>query len=297
MTEFNQTIARKGNIIAKTGFQGYDYCLNPYVGCQHGCKYCYVRFFIKDKNHPWGQFIRTRDHIQTKLHEELTKLPPNSRIVIGTMTDPYQPQEEIHRLTQKTLQIIQQTKNKPQKIGIFTKSPRILQDAQLIETLPDPTIHLTLSPFPQEILQLLETDVQSLEERKKAIRELTKRKIKICLNIAPAIPIISDQLTSSLINFIQEIQPTQFFVDSLQKYQESYLNVKTALKHLPIWPQIEKQLEDEPFLKWKASFAHQWITEIKSIKYQGIPIWCDHASQTWINMHTGQDIPKKNHDW
>jgi hypothetical protein len=48
------TVANKSKVITKSTFSGYDACINPYVGCEFGCSYCYVRFFTKDKNKPWG---------------------------------------------------------------------------------------------------------------------------------------------------------------------------------------------------------------------------------------------------
>ena len=50
------SMANKGSrVITTTKFKNYDVCLNPYVGCQFGCKYCYVRFFVKDDEKPWGE--------------------------------------------------------------------------------------------------------------------------------------------------------------------------------------------------------------------------------------------------
>src|SRR5271157_4654128 len=98
MTKPLVTIARRGHIITTSTFKGYDHCLNPYVGCQFGCSYCYVRFFIKDSKKPWGEFVRTRNHIITNLSKELATIA-GRRLVLGTMTDPYQPQERRSRLT------------------------------------------------------------------------------------------------------------------------------------------------------------------------------------------------------
>jgi len=45
------------NILSKS--QVYDYALNPYVGCQHACVYCYARFMKRFTGHrePWGEFV------------------------------------------------------------------------------------------------------------------------------------------------------------------------------------------------------------------------------------------------
>ena len=119
------TVAAKSNLIMPSLFNNYDLCINTYVGCEFGCKYCYVRFTVRDEQKDWGEFVRVREHTKDKLVKELNKgyvLVPTgvrnpvldddgnptgktkvvkapmmlseSRLVIGTMTDPYQPAEK-----------------------------------------------------------------------------------------------------------------------------------------------------------------------------------------------------------
>jgi DNA repair photolyase len=129
------TVAPRTTLITKSGFSNYDLCLNPYVGCEFKCQYCYVRFFVKDSKAEWGDFVRVREHMITNLPKELLKgfvrvtdgkkkevgtdgtflrdedgkfifkqtyknlAITDSRLVIGTMTDPYQPKEVKYRIT------------------------------------------------------------------------------------------------------------------------------------------------------------------------------------------------------
>ena len=47
------------NVLTKTAIEGYEYCINPYVGCEHGCSYCYATFMKRFTGHmePWGEFV------------------------------------------------------------------------------------------------------------------------------------------------------------------------------------------------------------------------------------------------
>ena len=82
MKDVSFTVASRGKLISKTGFKNYDICLNTYVGCQFGCTYCYVRFFIKDDNKEWGKFVRLRHHVADKLPKELP-VHAGKRMVMG----------------------------------------------------------------------------------------------------------------------------------------------------------------------------------------------------------------------
>jgi DNA repair photolyase len=154
LMQLKVTKATKSALIVETGFGAYDLCINPYVGCQFGCTYCYVRFFVKDEERPWGEFVRTRDHIKTKLPFELRKLA-GKRLVIGTMTDPYQPQEQKAGLTRMILEMIANSEHKPASIGLFTRSPLVRRDLELLKKL-NVRVHLTITPFSADVLRLIE---------------------------------------------------------------------------------------------------------------------------------------------
>ncbi len=181
------TIARKGSLITETGFSGYDFCLNTYVGCQFGCAYCYVRWFIKDKQRPWGEFVRRREHVVKRLPKELPDIV-GQRLVLGTMTDPYQPEERKHRLTRKALGIISKSKTKPRKIGIFTRSPIILDDIELLQKLPRMKVHFTIPPIPRDVSVKIEQIPIQMNARFSVIKQLKQAGIIVAVNFAPCNP-------------------------------------------------------------------------------------------------------------
>lgn len=88
---------KSSNILTKSNTPLGGYCANPYTGCPHGCRYCYASFMSRFTGHTegWGTYvdIKTWDPIK-----DPTKYN-NDNILIGSVTDPYNPYEEEHKRT------------------------------------------------------------------------------------------------------------------------------------------------------------------------------------------------------
>lgn len=296
--------ARNGRILTKTGFYEYDYCVNPYVGCRYGCSYCYVRFFIKD-NVPWGQFLRTRNHID-KLDKELRALPliirkkgvvkyegpsiENARIVLGTMTDPYQPEEKKLNLTRKALQIL--LKHNPRQVGLFTRSPLAYRDVVLFRRL-NAIIHVTISPLPQNIKQKLEPIPVTMKAGLNLVEKLKNNGIRTHVSIAPAMPLLSEQFTGFLANEMARLKVDEFFLDPMQPYKQSLEKVEESLFD---WPNLNNLISimsnKMTYNDWKENIHNLWINawdQSRSPLTRAIA--CDHERGIWKDMATGKDIP------
>ena len=85
----------------------YDYVINPYVGCEHACSYCYARFIKKFTGHtePWGQFVDVKINAPELLKKEILK-KKRARVWISGLCDPYQPLEAKYELTGNCLKIL-----------------------------------------------------------------------------------------------------------------------------------------------------------------------------------------------
>ena len=77
------------SILTQSGIPGADYCINPYTGCAHGCKYCYASFMKKYTQHdePWGSFVDLKINAQDILRKQL-KRAEKGTIIISSVTDP-----------------------------------------------------------------------------------------------------------------------------------------------------------------------------------------------------------------
>lgn len=315
------TVASRSKVIVKSGFKGYDACANPYVGCQFGCAYCYVRWFQVDKQHEWGEYVRVRKHIEDKLPTELEKgyftfdagkdaagnkvhrrvNNENLRLVIGTMTDPFMPIERKHRVTRTMLKIIADAKPGLNKIGIFTRSPIVLDDLDLIVRLPRKRVHYTVTPYTPEVMKLIEPIAIRTERRFDTIRKLKAAGVRCHVNVAPAIPVISEQFTEEYARTLAEIGVDEFFADPMQAYSESWDALKGCLKDHPQWPAIEEIMGDKTaYDEWKALYKARWFeawSKVRKTSPNTLPVWSDHVHHTWINMNTGKDMdPRKYGD-
>jgi len=290
----------KGKLIADSGFQGFDICLNSFVGCENACLACYVRFFIRDKDHAWGDFLRLRKHMAKKLPVELPQ-HVGKRLVMGTMCDPYQPAEETELLTQIALKaILAQPQPGLKRVGIFTRCPLILRDKDLIEQLPDPSIHLTLSPYPDDVTKILENKTAPLEERMKVLQAFKDGgKVKVCVNVAPMIPKISDLIVPGILTKLLQMNVHQFFVDPMQVYAESLLAVDQKMEEVKFegWNEICTVLKDEvKYDLWKEEMEAECIDLVKASKNLTTRcVWCDHVNKVWKDMRTGLDIDQKTY--
>lgn len=325
------TIANRSSLITATGFKNYDVCMNPYVGCEFGCTYCYVRFFIKDKDHDWGEFVRVRTHMANKLPKELrknqVKLPdghemvmdeetqeekrkkkyryvaiPDARLVIGTMTDPYQGVERKHRITRTALKLLTDPSFPQfQKVGLFTRSPVVLDDLDLLLKLPQARVHFTVTPFPPKVLRAIEPYSPIIKKRWEVVKALKDAGLRVHCNISPVIPGLSEEFIEEFAEMVAELQVDEYFVDPMQPYKESFESFQRVCQTLPEvdWPAIERTMTDkERYLDWKAQFFQRWDTARRKHQHKApdqLPIWCDHENHTWIDMRTMKQMDHKHY--
>ena len=114
----------------------FDYCLNPYTGCQHNCKYCYARLFMKRYSghaEPWGQFVDAKVNAPELLKKQLVRAKRGD-VWISSVTDPYQPLEAKFELTR---QCLMELVKKQFPVSIQTKSDLVLRELDLIQELEE----------------------------------------------------------------------------------------------------------------------------------------------------------------
>lgn len=287
--------ATRAKIITPTGFKNYDVGANTYVGCQFGCTYCFVRFFVKDEV-PWGEFVRLRDFLTTKLPKEIEKLPGGQRLVIGTMTDPYQPVERKHRLTRQMLEIVAKS-CKFKKVGIFTRSPFILDDLELIKSLPNPRVHFTVTPFEESVLKKIEPVAIPIEKRLEVIKKIQEAGIRLHTNISPILPIFSEPYLGGIIQTFSQIGVDEFYIDPMQPYRESIEAMNASFGEDPAWLQVRNIITNpEAYANWKAENCKLCCELWKKYDNQRtFAIWQDHQTKFTIDMRTGAELDRKHY--
>lgn len=118
---------KTNGILTKSNLPVADYSVNPYVGCAHGCKYCYASFMKRFTNHPepWGAFVDVKYWPELKNPRKYA----GRELFIGSVTDPYQPLEAKYRRTRALLEELQ---GSGCSVSIATKSDLVVCDLDLI---------------------------------------------------------------------------------------------------------------------------------------------------------------------
>jgi len=176
------------SLINKSKLPDADYVVNPYVGCNHGCVYCYAQFMCRFSGHngdEWGSFI------DVKRGGKLPKNLDGKSILIGSVTDPYNPLEKKYRATQTAIERLLEH-NKSANIEILTKSPLVLRDVDLLKQMPNIRVGISLSTTDEKLARLTEKHAATPKQRLDAACELYKSGIPVYIFISPIFPYLSD---------------------------------------------------------------------------------------------------------
>lgn len=174
------------NIMTKSSLPVGGYSANPYVGCTHGCKYCYASFMKRFTGHtePWGTFLDIK-------HWPVIKNPrkyKGQRVVIGSVTDGYLPQEKEIRNTRR---ILEQLKNSGAEILICTKSDLVLRDIDLLKEMGKVTVSWSINTLDEKFQADLDQAV-SISRRLEAMKQVYEAGIRTVCFISPVFPGITD---------------------------------------------------------------------------------------------------------
>ena len=152
----------------------------------HACNYCYASFMKRFTNHPepWGEFLDVK-------HWDKIKNPKKyagKELFIGSVTDPYNPQEEIYGRTRALLTELQ---GGGAKLSIATKSDLILRDLDLIKTFPDTRVSWSINTLDEAFKDDMDKAV-SIERRLSAMKAFHKAGVRTTCFISPIFPGITD---------------------------------------------------------------------------------------------------------
>jgi DNA repair photolyase len=177
---------------------GFQWSLNPYMGCVHRCTFCYVRAFERRADRPsddrYGTSIRVKTNVAEVLRRELAR-PSWQRdvVAIGAATDPYQPAEGRYRLTRACLEVLASAANPFQ---IITRGPMIVRDVDvLVRAAQRAAVSVTFSipTLDPEIWRKTEPGTAPPHQRLRALRQLVDAGIRVGVGMAPILPGLSDR--------------------------------------------------------------------------------------------------------
>ena len=176
----------------------FRWMINPYRGCEFGCKYCYARYAHEFMELRQPQDFERKIYVKAfdpeVLRRELRKLPLGEMIALGTATDPYQPAERRYRITRAMLQVFAETSGT--QLGITTKSDLVASDIELLQEVSRRhilTIHMTITTLDRDLARLTEPLAPRPDLRMAAVRKLARAGISVRVGCSPIMPLINDR--------------------------------------------------------------------------------------------------------
>jgi DNA repair photolyase len=190
------------------------YSINPYRGCEFGCKYCYARYtheFMAPRNSSessvgvsgntidmrnplaFERMIFMKQNAAWLLEQELKKIDPADEVALGTATDPYQPIERRARITRSILELF--SRKEGYRLGIVTKSRLIERDIDVLTEIARRNtlvVHVTITTPDAKLARLLEPRAPRPDLRFQAVKRLREAGIVAGVFGSPLLPGITD---------------------------------------------------------------------------------------------------------
>jgi DNA repair photolyase len=193
---------------ALTG-SGGSYRLNPYVGCEHACVYCYATYIARWRGEegPWGSWVQAKTNIPEVLERELRRRR-GVHIMLSTVCDVYQPLEEQCGLTRRCLSVLSEAAQQDPDLSVFvlTKSELIRRDLDLLQAFPGgrARVGFSMTTARDDVGALLEPGATRPSRRLAAARALRQAGLPVGLLFAPVLPYVTERELPRLIELAQQ---------------------------------------------------------------------------------------------
>jgi DNA repair photolyase len=247
------------SILNPSQISGVTYAINPYVGCQHGCAYCYARFVSRHTGHmgeEWGSFVDVKINAARVLQQQLRRRRQTVQgsVMFSSVTDAYQPLERRYGLTRACLELL---RNHQIPVSILTKSDLVLRDADLLGEFKEADVGMTIITLDERVRRVFEAQAPPVSRRLAALSELSGRGLHVWGFVGPIIPYLSAPSLDELVRRLGEAGVSHIFFDRL--------NLKSGN-----WPVIRRALQ--------TSFADQYAA-IEAALHPGSPYYSELREQ------------------
>lgn len=187
----------------------FDQSINPYMGCEHGCIYCFARpthaYWDLSPGIDFETRILIKKNASQLLRTTLEKKGYQCKVInIGANTDPYQPLEKKLKITRQILEVLAEFKH---PFSLITKSSLILRDLDILRQMAGEnlcSVAVSVTTLENELKRKLEPRTASPKARLKVISQLSSAGIPVTLLVAPIIPIINDHELENILKVGRE---------------------------------------------------------------------------------------------
>ena len=286
----------------------FDWTVNPYRGCEFGCKYCYARYTHEYMEIDGGEFEQKifvkRDAAALLAREIPQKYSYASKasgytqaehIAIGTATDPYQPAEKEYGVTRACLEEL--TKHEGLSVSVITKSNQIVRDIDIYQRIARRSalsLNITVTTLKPRLARLLEPRAPRPDLRVRAVRELRAAGLNVGVSASPLLPGINDGEgeLEAVAEAVREAGAQWFFSGVL------FLMPASARQFLPFlrdkFPKLARQYE-----QWyaKNGYAPEEYRRKVSERVHRIREKYSFASRPWEGMRTAMPRAQMSLGW
>lgn len=210
-----------------------DYSLNCYIGCAHGCAYCYARYMQRFHPHeePWGQFVDVKTNAVEVLEKQARRMPPGS-VFMSSACDGWQPLEETWRLTRECCRILLEHGF---RVNALTKSALILRDLDIFAK-GGARVGVTVTTPDERLAAVWEPGAGTVAERFNVLAQAREAGIETSIMFGPLLPFLSDNEASldALFEQAARHQVGVIWVDTLNPRPKVWESARATLRtHFP----------------------------------------------------------------
>lgn len=267
------------NYLTKSNLPASDYVINPYVGCPHGCKYCYASFMKRFTGHKeeWGTFVDIK-RCDKPINLKQIK---NKKVFLSSVTDCYNSLEEKYKITRKVLEQLICTDC---YLSISTKSKLILRDIDLLKQFKNLTVCMSINTIDENFKNDMD-NASSIKERLETLKGLHDNGIYTVLFMSPIFPYITEwkEIIEKSKEYIDEywfenlnlrgaykISILNYIKEKYSNLYDKYIDIFVN-KNNQYWADLSKDINDyciENGIKFINYFYHEKLVEEKKNKLQ-----------------------------
>ena len=231
-------------LMGKSGIGSVEYAINPYLGCQHGCVYCYAKFMARWGGHAkeeWGSFVDVKVNAVERLRAEVSRKRKDV-VLLSSVTDPYQPIEREREVTRGCLEILLEQQF---PVSILTKSDLVLRDIDLLKEFDSCQVGFTVTAHDDGVRAAFEPGASPVGARLEAIRRLSDEGVVTYAFLGPMLPYLSEEGLEELLDELAA-NVSHLLVDRLNVKSGNMATVRRTLSgtYPDIQPVFEAALKD-----------------------------------------------------
>jgi DNA repair photolyase len=203
-------------ILTRTGgyLHAFTHTLQPYVGCEFSCEYCYVRQMTVQRANPfglgWSRWIAPKTNAPELLAARARRgTLSGARIFCGSTTDPYTPLERRLELTRRCLAVL--VEHPPAALVVQTRSPLVVRDADLLARIPSVIASLTVATDDEAVRRSFEPNAPGTGLRLAALARLRAAGVRTQAALSPLLPCDPERLARWLDPLVDRVVVDDFF--------------------------------------------------------------------------------------